>query len=80
MMIEEQKNLKVIKNEQKIKLRQLTSCYLKFLENGLRRNGLENVCNIYLKHHPIKMGIQSGLNIMDHSFTTSSIYHPKVIW
>jgi hypothetical protein len=44
------------------------------------QNGVESVYNVYLKHHPIKMGIQSGLNTMDHNLTTSSNYHPEVIW
>jgi len=26
------------------------------------------------------MGIQSGLNTMDHGLTTSSNHHPKLIW
>ncbi len=54
--------------------------YLKLLEDGLTRNGVENVCNVDLKHHPIKMGIQSGLNTMDHKLTTISNHHPELIW
>jgi hypothetical protein len=67
MMTEEQKNVNVIKWTNKgEKLRDFMSYYPKFLENGLTWNGVESIYNVYLKHHPIKMGIQSGPNTMDH--------------
>jgi hypothetical protein len=77
MIIEEQKNLKAIKkmNKEK-KLGQLIFCFLKLLENDLMRYGVESICNVYLKQHPIKMGIRSGLNTMDHGLTTSFNRHP----
>ncbi len=59
------------------KLGQLTSCYLKLLKDGLTQVGVENICNVYPKHHPIKMGIQIGLKTMDHNLTTSSNCHPN---
>jgi hypothetical protein len=37
---------------------------LKFLKDGITQDGVENICNVYLKHHPIKMGIQSGPKTM----------------
>ncbi len=70
-MTEEQKNLNVIKwTNKREKLRELVFYYLKFLEDGLTWNGVENIYNVYLKHHPIRMGIQSGPNTMDHGLTT----------
>jgi hypothetical protein len=81
MMIKKQRNLNAIKRtNKKEKLEQLASHYMKFLEDGLIRNGVESVYNVYLKHHPIRMGIQSGLNTMDHGLTTSFNRHPKLIW
>jgi hypothetical protein len=81
MMIEKQRNLKTIKKMNKGKnLEQLTSLCLKVLEDKLMRHDVENVYNIYLKHQPIKMGIQNGPNTMDHNLTTSFNYHPKLIW
>jgi len=80
MMIAEQRNLKTIKRMNKGKnLEQLTSLCLKVLEDKLMRHDVENVYNIYLKHHPIRMGIQNGPTTMDHNFTTSFNYHPKLI-
>ncbi len=58
-MTEKQKNLKAIKKKKKeIKLGCLTSCYSKFLEDGLVPYGVESVCNVYLKHHPMKMAFK----------------------
>jgi len=51
--------------------------YPKFLENGLTQDDVENVYNVNLKDHPIRMGIQSGINTMDHGLTTSSNHHPN---
>jgi hypothetical protein len=62
------------------KLEQLASLCLKFFENRLMPNGVENVYNIYLKHYPIRMGIQNGPNTMDHNLTTSFNYHLQLIW
>ncbi len=79
-MIEEQRNLKTMKRMNKVeKLEQLVSLCLKLLENRFMPNGVENVYNIYLKHHPIRMGIQNGPNNIDHSLTTSFNYHLQLI-
>jgi hypothetical protein len=79
MMIEEQRNLKTIKGMNKReKLEQLASLCLKFLENKLMQDGVENVYNIYLTS-PIKMGIQNGPNIIDHSFTNFFNYQLELI-
>jgi hypothetical protein len=81
MMNEEQKNLNVIKwTNKREKLRKLMFYYLNFLEDDLMWYGVENIYNVYLKHHPIKMGIQSGLNTMDRDFITFFNHHPKLIW
>jgi hypothetical protein len=40
------------------------------MENGLMQDGVESICNVNLKQHPIKMGIQSGSNTMDYGLTT----------
>ncbi len=81
LMIEEQRNSKAIKKMNKRKkLGQLASHRPKFLKNGLTRDGVESICNIYLKHSLIKMGFQNGLNAMDHDLTTSFNHHPKLIW
>jgi hypothetical protein len=68
------------KIEQKEKLWQLAPCCPKLLEDGLTQDGAENVCNVYLQHHPIRMGLQSSLNNMEHNLTTSFNHHPKLIW
>jgi hypothetical protein len=57
----------------KEKLGQLVSCYPKFLKDGFTWNVVKNICNVYLKHHPIKMDIQSGPNTMDHSFIVTTL-------
>jgi hypothetical protein len=54
-------------NEQREKLKDLVFYCSKLLENGLTWNGIESIYNVYLKHHPIRMGVQSGPNTMDHS-------------
>jgi len=59
----------------KKKLGQLVFCYSKFLKSGFTRDGVGNISNVSLKHHPIKMDIQNGPNIMDHSFITSFNHH-----
>jgi len=76
MMIEKQRSLNAIKrmNKEK-KLGQLASHCPKLLGDGLMWNGVKSVYNVYLKHHPIKMGIQSGPNTMDHGLTTSFNHH-----
>jgi hypothetical protein len=62
MMIKEQNNLKAIKIMNKREnLGQLAFECWKFLKDGLMQDGVENICNVYPKHHPIKMGIQNGL-------------------
>ncbi len=81
MMIEEQRNLKAIqKTNKREKRRQLASYCLKLLKYGLTRDGVERICNVYLKHHPIKINIQSDPNTIDHGFTTSYNHHLKLIW
>jgi hypothetical protein len=81
MMTKEQKNLKAIKKKNKIKkLGCLVSYYSKFLEDGLMPHGVESVCNVYLKHHPIRMGIQSDPNNMDHDLVTFFNCEPEFIW
>jgi hypothetical protein len=62
------------------KFGQLTFRFLKLLEDDLMQYGVENICNVYLEQHPIKMGILSGLNTMHHDFTTSFNHHPELIW
>jgi hypothetical protein len=58
MMTKKQGNLKAIKKmKKKEKLGQLVSNCLKFIKNDLTQYGVESVCNIYLKHHPVMMGI-----------------------
>jgi hypothetical protein len=61
------------------KLKQLVPHCLKFLKDRNMQNGVESICNIYLEHHLIKMGIQNGPNTMDHGLTTSFNHHPKLI-
>jgi hypothetical protein len=80
-MTKKQRNLKAKKiiNKRK-KLEQLTSCCLKFLEDGFTQDDVERICNVYLKHHLIKMGIQSGPNTMDHGLTTFFYRHSELIW
>jgi hypothetical protein len=80
-MIEKQRNLNAIKRtNKKEKLKQLASHCPKLLEDGLMGNVVQNIYNVFFKHHPIKMGNQSGLNIMDHDLTTFFNYHPELIW
>jgi hypothetical protein len=71
MMTKKQKNLNVIKwmNKEE-KLKELVFYCSKLLEDGLTWNGVESIYNVYLKHHPIRMGIQIGLNTMDHNLPT----------
>jgi hypothetical protein len=72
--------LKAIKKTNKReKLKQLASFCPKFLKDDLMWFGVENICDVYLKHHPIMMGAQNGLDIMDHNFITSSNHHSKLI-
>jgi hypothetical protein len=35
----------------------MASYYAKLLENSSLRDDVENICDIYLKHHSIKMNI-----------------------
>jgi len=80
-MIEIQRNLKVIKKTiKRKKLLQPTPHYLKLLEDGLMWNGVENIRNVYLEHHPIGMGIQNGPSTMDHNLTTFFNHNRKLIW
>jgi hypothetical protein len=80
-MTKVQRNLKVIKRTNKRKkLLQLAPHYLKLLKDGRTRNGVENIRNVYLEHHPIGIGIQNGPNIMDHGLTTFSNHNPELIW
>jgi hypothetical protein len=80
-MTREHRNLKGIKETNKGgKLRQLAIFHSMFLENGLMRDGVKNICCIHLKQHPIKVDIQNGLNTMDHCFTTTPNHHVKLMW
>jgi hypothetical protein len=73
--------LKAIKRTNKReKLGQLTSFCPKFLKDDLIWFSVENICDVYLKHYPIRMGIQNGLDIMDHNFITFSNCHSNLIW
>lgn len=78
MMIEVQRNHK--KNKQRKSYDNYPPHCPKFLENGITQDDVKNVCNVNLKHHLIGLGIQSGLNTMDHNLTTSFNHHPKLIW
>jgi hypothetical protein len=49
------------------------------LKNGLMQDNVENIYNVNLKHHPIKMGIQNGFNNMDHNLMTFN-HHLELIW
>jgi hypothetical protein len=33
------------------------------------KDGVENICDVYLQYHPIKMQIQSYTNTMNHYLT-----------
>ncbi len=80
-MTKEQRNLKAIKKtNKKKKLGCLVSCCSKFLEHGVVPHGVERVCNVYLKHCPIRMGIQSDPNNMDHDVATFFNCKPEFIW
>jgi hypothetical protein len=46
------------KTNKEKKLGCLISYYSKFLEDGLVPHGVESVCNVYLKHHPMKMAFK----------------------
>jgi hypothetical protein len=61
------------------KPRQLASYHLKFLEDGLMENVVEHVCYIHLKHHLIKVDIQSNLNTMDQCLETTPNHHIKLM-
>ncbi len=81
MMAKNQMNLNVIKRMNKgEKLKQLASHYLKLIKNDVPWIGVENIYNIYLKHHPIRMDIQNDLNNMDHGFRTSYNCHHELKW
>jgi len=53
---------------------------LKVPKNDFTQDGVESVCNVNLKHHPIRMDTQSGPNTIDHNITISYIHHPELIW
>ncbi len=56
-MIKEQMNLRAIKRINKgKKLEQLTSYCLKLLEDGIMQDGVESICNVYLKAPPNQNG------------------------
>jgi len=57
-MIKKKIKLKAIKkNKQKRKVETTNLSLLKVFKNGFTWNGVENIYNVYLKHHPIRMGI-----------------------
>jgi hypothetical protein len=64
----------------KEKMKKLASCCLKLLKNGLTQDDVEVICYIHLKHHTIRVDIQSGLNTMDHCFTTTFNFHAELMW
>jgi hypothetical protein len=61
-------------------MKQLASYYLKLLNNDLTQDGVEVICYIHLKHHTIRVDIQSSLNTMDHCLTTTLNFHVKLMW
>jgi hypothetical protein len=61
------------------KLKLLVSFHLKLLKNDLTWDGVESICYIYLKHHPIRVDIQSGSNTMDHYFATTPNCHVELM-
>jgi hypothetical protein len=80
MMIEVQKNLNAIKRTNKRKkLLQLTPLP-KVPKRWFYRDGVESIHNVYIEHHPIKMGIQNGPNTMDHDLATFFHHNLKLMW
>jgi len=61
-------------------MKQLAFYCLKLLKNGLTQDDVEVICYIHLKHHTIKVDIQSNLNTMDHYLTTTFNFHVKLMW
>ncbi len=52
------KNLLGIKwPNKKENIKKLTSCYVKFLKYGFLKDGVKNIWDIHLEHHPIKMDV-----------------------
>jgi hypothetical protein len=81
MMIKEQRKLKGIKGiNKREKMKQLASYCLKPLKNGLTQDVVEVICYIHLKHHTIKVDIQSKLNTTDHYLTTTLNFHVELMW
>ncbi len=81
MMTKEQRSLKGIKRINKWeKLKQLASHHSKFLEHGLKQDGVENIRYLHLKPHLIKMDIQNSLNTMNQNFATTLNHHTKLMW
>lgn len=62
------------------KLKQLATCHSMFLKDGFTRDGVKSIFCIHLKHHPIGVDIQNGLNVMEHCFTTTFNHHFKLMW
>jgi hypothetical protein len=61
------------------KLKLLVSFHSKPLKTNLTRNGVESIHYIYLKHHPMRVDIQSGSNIMDYYFVTTFNCHVELM-
>ncbi len=62
-MTKKKRSLKAIKGINKWeKLKQLASHHSKFLEHGLKQDGIENIHYLHMKHHLIDMDIQNNLN------------------
>jgi RNA-binding protein YhbY len=61
------------------KLKQLAYYHSKFLEDGLMQNVVEHIRYIHLKHHLIKVEIQSNLNTMDQCLKTTLNHHIKLM-
>jgi hypothetical protein len=80
MMIKEQRNLKGMKGTDKMKkLKLLVSFHSKLLKNCIMWDGVKGIHYIYLKHHPIRVDIQSDSNTMDHYPTTTPSCHAELM-
>jgi hypothetical protein len=83
LMTQEQKKFKGIKRmNERERQRQPAFQHSKLLEYGLTQNGVENVCYIHLRHHPINMDIHSNSNIINHYLETTPKFkqHIKLMW
>jgi RNA-binding protein YhbY len=65
--------------KKKEKPKQLASYHSKFLKDGLMQNVVEHIHYIHMKHHLIKVDIQSNLNTMDQYLETTPNHHIKLM-